>query len=148
MPLANNLVLFTVEECQKNGQMEAQQNPKLPLVIALPVLVPFSCQPTPRELTVLRARKLFACLICCHDKSTDSVTFSIKIRCQMYESMSIVCKSYGTPQRLSACTNSQVLSPPLRAWEQGYAVVYMYMHILDTCLYSNRWVFIPLALVS
>ena len=41
MPLANSLVLFTVEERQKNGQTEVQQNPKLPLVIALPVLVPF-----------------------------------------------------------------------------------------------------------
>ena len=81
VPLTNSLVLFI--ESQQKGQTEVQWNPELPLSIALPVVGFLStdsmgtCSSTSNQL--LEEVFLYA-IICCHDKSTDTVTFSIKIR--------------------------------------------------------------------
>ena len=65
----------------------------------------FFCQPTPWELAVpcqpLDAHEQVICLhaiLCYHDKSTDGVTFSIKLGIRMYGSMLIVCGSHGIPR--------------------------------------------------
>ena len=77
-------VLFI--ESQQKGQTEVQWNPELPLSIALPVVGFLStdsmgtCSSTSNQLLDMHEEVFLYAVICCHDKSTDTVTFSIKIR--------------------------------------------------------------------
>ena len=113
-------VLFI--ESQQKGQTEVQRNPELPLSIALPVVGFLStdsmgtCSSTSNQLLDVHEEVFLYAVICCHDTSTDTVTFSIKIR--RYECIE-VCRKYAEAIEFhGSSTNSlnQALSPPLWAW--------------------------------
>ena len=86
------------KKSQQKGLTEVQWNPELPLSIALPVVGFLSTDSTgtwefrfKSAAGCARGNVFFYAIIGCHDKSTGSVTFSIKIR--RYKCIE-VCRQY------------------------------------------------------